>query len=145
MEYTVSKLAKLSGVSSRTLRYYDEIGLLKPDRVMPNGYRIYGQEQVNLLQQILFYKELGFGLDEIKDIINSDEYSFEESLVNHLTHLKEEKLRIEILIKNVRKTIQSLKGEIMMTDKERFEGFKRELIEKNEDKYGDEARERYGL
>lgn len=67
------------------------------------------------------------------------------SLVNHLTHLKEEKLRIEILIKNVRKTIQSLKGEIMMTDKERFEGFKKELIEKNEDKYGDEARERYGL
>ena len=90
MEYTVSKLAKLSGVSSRTLRYYDEIGLLKPDRVMPNGYRIYGQEQVNLLQQILFYKELGFGLDDIKDIINSDEYSVEESLVNHLTHLKEE-------------------------------------------------------
>ncbi|MFY9613629.1 MAG: hypothetical protein WAQ12_08815 [Tissierellaceae bacterium] len=67
------------------------------------------------------------------------------SLVNHLTHLKEEKLRIEILIKNVRKTIQSLKGETMMTDKERFEGFKKELIEKNEDKYGDEARERYGL
>ena len=56
MEYTISKLAKMSGISSRTLRYYDEIGLLKPKRLNPNGYRIYGELELNLLQQILFYK-----------------------------------------------------------------------------------------
>ena len=71
MEYTVNKLAKLSGVSARTLRYYDEIDLLKPKRVSSNGYRIYGEDQVNMLQQILFYRELGISLDEIKEIISA--------------------------------------------------------------------------
>ena len=65
MEYTVNRLAQISGVSKRTLRYYDEIGLLRPERVNPNGYRIYGQMQVDLLQQILFYRELGLPLEEI--------------------------------------------------------------------------------
>ena len=68
MEYTVNRLAQISGVSKRTLRYYDEIGLLRPERVNPNGYRIYGQMQVDLLQQILFYRELGLPLEEIRDL-----------------------------------------------------------------------------
>src|SRR5699024_3817205 len=59
VEYTVSELAKLSGVSGRTLRYYDEIGLLKPAQINDSGYRIYGEHEVDLLQQILFYRELG--------------------------------------------------------------------------------------
>lgn len=63
MEYTVSQLAELSSVSARTLRYYDEIDLLKPKRTKPNGYRIYGLEEMNLLQQILFYRELEFSLE----------------------------------------------------------------------------------
>ena len=71
MEYTVSKLAKLSGVSARTLRYYDQIGLLEPKRVNPSGYRIYGEAEVNLLQQILFYRELEMSLNDIKDIVHS--------------------------------------------------------------------------
>ena len=65
MEYTVNKLAKMSGVSGRTLRYYDEIGLLKPARINSSGYRIYGEKQVDLLQQILFYRELELSLEEI--------------------------------------------------------------------------------
>ena len=68
MEYTINNLSKLAGVSTRTLRYYDEIGLLKPKRISTSGYRIYGEDEVNLLQQILFYKELGISLDEIKEI-----------------------------------------------------------------------------
>ncbi|MDX5641042.1 MerR family transcriptional regulator, partial [Clostridioides difficile] len=59
MEYTVQKLSKLAGISTRTLRYYDEIGLLKPLKINSSGYRIYGQNEVNKLQQILFYRELG--------------------------------------------------------------------------------------
>ncbi len=144
MEYTVSKLAKISGISTRTLRYYDEIGLLKPERIDSNGYRIYGQIQVNLLQQILFYRELGIGLDEIKFILNSSEFDIKESLQNHLIHLNNQKIRIELLIQNVNKTIRSLKGETVMSDKEKFEGFKRNLIEKNEEQYGSEIREKYG-
>lgn len=144
MEYTVSKLAKISGISSRTLRYYDEIGLLKPERVDSNGYRIYVKSQVDLLQQILFYKELGIGLDEIKSIINSPEFDIEESLQNHLNHLNKERTRIELLIQNVNKTIRSLKGETIVSDKEKFEGFKRDLIEQNEEQYGLEIREKYG-
>ena len=65
MEYTVNKLAQLSGVSGRTLRYYDQIGLLKPARINSSGYRIYGQKEGDLLQQILFYRELGVSLEEI--------------------------------------------------------------------------------
>ena len=59
MEYTILKLAKLSGVSTRALRYYDEIGLLKPGRMEASGYRVYGEKEVDLLQQILFYRALG--------------------------------------------------------------------------------------
>ncbi|MFP3361328.1 MerR family transcriptional regulator, partial [Planococcus sp. SIMBA_143] len=62
MEYTVKKLGEIAGVSTRTLRYYDEIELLKPARTNSSGYRIYGQKEVDRLQQILFYKELGVGL-----------------------------------------------------------------------------------
>jgi len=62
MEYTVKGLSKLAGVSTRTLRYYDEIGLLKPMRTNSSGYRIYGQKEIDLLQQILFYRELGVSL-----------------------------------------------------------------------------------
>lgn len=58
MEYSIKKLSETAGVSTRTLRYYDEIGLLKPARVSSSGYRIYGKKQVDILQQILFYKEL---------------------------------------------------------------------------------------
>jgi DNA-binding transcriptional MerR regulator len=59
MEYTVQKLGRLAGTSTRTLRYYNEIGILKPARMNSSGYRIYGQAEVDRLQQILFYKELG--------------------------------------------------------------------------------------
>ena len=69
MEYTVQKLGKMAGISTRTLRYYDEIGMLKPARINSSGYRIYGEQEVNLLQQILFYKELGIKLETINQIV----------------------------------------------------------------------------
>jgi DNA-binding transcriptional MerR regulator len=64
MEYTVQKLSRLAGVSPRTLRYYDQIGLLKPARISSSGYRIYGREQVDRLQQILLYREMGVDLEQ---------------------------------------------------------------------------------
>ncbi len=144
MEITVSKLAKLSGVSTRTLRYYDIIGLLKPERVGANGYRIYGGAQVDLLQQILFYRELGMGLDRIKEIVNAPGFDREKALKEHLKALQKQKEQIETLIENVGKTLCSMRGEAVMTDGEKFEGFKRKLVEDNERDYGGEARAKYG-
>lgn len=144
MEYSINKLAKLAGVSTRTLRYYDEIKLLSPDRVSSNGYRVYGQKEVDLLQQILFYRELGVPLDEIRKIIRHREYDGIIALQGHLSALKEKKDQIEILIINVEKTIAASKGEITMSDKEKFEGFKQRIIEENEKQYGLEIRDKYG-
>lgn len=144
MEYTVNKLAKISGISTRTLRYYDEIGLLRPARVSSNGYRIYGKEQVDTLQQILFYRELGVNLDQIKNLLYSQDFEQEKALQDHLNALLQRKEEIELLIENVSKTISSLKGEIIMSDNEKFEGFKQKLIDENEQKYGKEVREKYG-
>lgn len=144
MEYTINKLAKMSGVSTRTLRYYDQIELLKPVRKSSNGYRIYGKEEVNRLQQILFYRELDVSLDEIKVILTSHDFNLQASLQSHLETLTQKRNRIDLLIENVTKTIQTIKGEIIMTDNEKFEGFKQNLINENEAKYGKEIREKYG-
>lgn len=144
MEYTVNKLSKLSGVSPRTLRYYDQIGLLKPLRVLESGYRVYGGEQVDALQQILFYRELGVGLEAIAELMERGEGERLAALSKHLNELGREKARIEALMENVEKTIKALKGEGTMNDKEKFEGFKKEKLRENEEKYGVEIRKKYG-
>jgi DNA-binding transcriptional MerR regulator len=144
MEYTVQKLGNLAGVSTRTLRYYDEIGILKPARINSSGYRIYGQEEVNTLQQILFYRELGVSLDKIKEIITSPTFESTAALIEHREKLLEKRKQLDLLISNVEKTIASKEGRIEMSDKEKFEGFKQKLIDENEKKYGKEIREKYG-
>jgi DNA-binding transcriptional MerR regulator len=144
MEYTIKKLAQMSGVTTRTLRYYDQIGLLLPARVAPNGYRMYGEEEVDLLQHILFYRELGLSLREIAQIIKNPGFDRKKALEDHLSELLLRKKQIEELICTVTKTINVKKGEISMSDKEKFEGFKKKMIKENEEKYGDEIREKYG-
>lgn len=143
MEYTIAKLAKLSGVTTRTLRYYDQIGLLCPIRVS-NGYRIYGQREVDLLQQILFYRELGVELKEIAVMIKNPEFDREQALKSHLSELLQRKEQLEMLIGTVTKTISALKGETVMSDEEKFEGLKEKMLAENEAKYGKEIREKYG-
>lgn len=66
---SISQVAKLTGISTRTLQYYDEIGLLKPSELTESGYRLYNDEALQKLQQILFFRELGFKLKEIKEIL----------------------------------------------------------------------------
>ncbi len=87
MEYTVQKLARLAGISPRTLRYYDEIGLLKPARINSSGYRIYGQEEVDRLQQILFYRELAVNLKDIRNILDSPSFNRTRALQDHRSKL----------------------------------------------------------
>lgn len=144
MEYTVNRLGKLAGVSTRTLRYYDGIGLLKPARISSSGYRIYGGEQVKRLQQILIYRELGVELEVIKRMLDAPGYKTIEALTGHLEALKEKRRQLDGLIANVEKTILSEKGVITMADNERFEGLKKSMLEENERKYGAEIREKYG-
>lgn len=144
MECTVQKLAKLAGVSTRTLRYYDEIGILKPARINSSGYRIYGQSEVDKLQQILFYRELGVSLENIKDIVTSPSFDGAAALREHHAKLLEKRDQLDLLIANVEKTIEAAEGRVKMTDKEKFEGFKQKMIDDNEKKYGKEIREKYG-
>lgn len=144
MEYTVQKLSEMAGISKRTLRYYDEIGLLKPARVNSSGYRIYREKEVDKLQQILFYRELGVNLEKIKLILEDTGFNEVEALKAHRIKLLEKKKQIEMLLANVDNTIALKEGEIKMSDKAKFEGFKKELIDKNEENYGKEIREKYG-
>ncbi|MFF2875415.1 MerR family transcriptional regulator [Gottfriedia sp. NPDC057991] len=144
MEYTVQKLGLLAGISTRTLRYYDEIGILKPARINSSGYRIYGQAEVDRLQQILFYRELGMNLENIKEIITSPDFNSAKALNEHREQLLDKRKQLEILISNVEKSIALAEGRMTMSNIEKFEGFKKDMIEENEKKYGKEAREKYG-
>lgn len=123
MRYTVTKLAKLSGVSARTLRFYDEIDLLKPAFYGENQYRYYEEEQLLMLQQILFFRELGFPLNDIQRIISQDDFDKIEALNAHKSVLQSNLERTETLIKTIDKTISHLRGKLIMRDVEMYDGF----------------------
>lgn len=123
MTYTVKRLAELSGVTVRTLHHYDRIGLLHPAYLGDNNYRYYDEEQLLILQQILFYRELGMSLDDIKRILKSSGFSKIKALNAHKEILKMEFDRIKQMIKTIDKTIKHLEGEITMKDEELFYGF----------------------
>lgn len=144
MEYTVAQLAKLAGVSPRTLRYYDAEGLLCPQRREENGYRTYGQHEVDLLQQILFYRELGMSLEQISGLIASPEFDRVSAMEGHLASLCAQRERLDALIATVRRTVSAAKGEIIMSDEEKFEAFKQQKLRENREQYGEELRARFG-
>lgn len=123
MAYTVNKLAKLSGISIRTLRFYDEIGLLKPAYYGDNNYRYYEEEQIMMLQQILFYRELNFSLNEIQGIISSDEFNKIDALISHKKVLVQNLDRTNKLIKTIGQTTAHLRGKKTMQEEELFVGF----------------------
>ena len=108
MEYSVNALTKLSGVSARTLRYYDEIGLLEPARIAQSGYRMYGPQQVDKLQQILFYRELGFSLKDIKNLMDDPDFDKLRAFEDHLLALEAKRSRLDALIANVNKSSRAL-------------------------------------
>jgi|GEM_PF-133861 len=121
-QYTVNQLAKLSGVTIRTLRFYDEIGLLKPAFVAENGYRYYRENELLLLQQILFFRELGFELKQIQDILKQSDFDRQAALQSHKKTLKQEIKRLQTLLITIDKTINHLQGAKMMSEKELFYG-----------------------
>lgn len=110
MEYSIQELAQLSGVSTRTLRYYDEIGLLKPARTNEAGYRFYGQLEVDMLQQILFYRALDMKLATIQAIIKAPNFQHAEALKTHRAALLQRQEQLVTILQTVEKTIQSIEG-----------------------------------
>ncbi len=140
MAYSVKQLAKLAGVSARTLRYYDEIDLLKPETVGGNGYRYYSRENLLRLQQILFYKELDFSLEEIAGMLNEPDFDLHAALAGQRAALQERVERLQRLIGTVDRTLLHLEGRIDMDDKQIFSGWS----EGKQKDYEQEIRQRYG-
>ena len=140
MDYTVRQLARLAGVSVRTLHYYDRIGLLKPRQRNINGYRLYSEEAILPLQQILFFRELGFTLEEIKDIMGRPDFDAVSALESHRALLLKRAERLSDLIETVDRTIQQLQGEGDMDIRDYYKGFSDEQVEA----YRQEVRERWG-
>jgi MerR family transcriptional regulator, thiopeptide resistance regulator len=136
---TVKQLSKLAGVTPRTLHHYDQIGLLKPSRVGDNGYRYYGEESVLQLQQILFYRELGIPLDDIKRIMGRRDFDVLGALRSHKEALQKQVARLNRLINTVDNTINHLKGNSIMSEQGYFEGF----TEEEQEKYALEAEQIY--
>ncbi len=144
MDYSVEELAQLANISARTLRYYDARGLLSPPRARGNGYRVYGAAELDRLQQILFYRELGVPLAKIGELLASPTFDAAHALEGHLMALQAKRAQLDALIGTVNRTIQTMKGKGTMTDEEKFDGFGQRLVEENEKRYGEEIRQRYG-
>jgi DNA-binding transcriptional MerR regulator/uncharacterized cupin superfamily protein len=123
MAYTVKQVAAMSGVSVRTLHFYDETALLKPAYTKANGYRIYEEAQLLVLQQILFYRELGFELKRIKRILGQAKFQKAAALRSHRKVLEANVTRTRTLIETIDKTIRHLKGTKKMKSEELFTGF----------------------
>lgn len=133
MSYTVKELAKISGVSVRTLHWYDEIGLLKPAYHGANRFRYYEEEQLLLLQQILFFRELGFKLDDIQKVLESDDFDKVRALQTHRQNLEKNLDHTKGLIETIDKTIDHVRGKQKMKDKDLYNGFdaaKKKKLEK---------------
>ncbi|MFN8354240.1 MAG: MerR family transcriptional regulator [Spirosomataceae bacterium] len=146
MYYSVKKLAKLAGVSVRTLHLYDEIGLLKPSVRTEAKYRLYGEKELLRLQQILFYKELDFSLQAICQILDNPTFDVFQALENHKVALQARQDRLATLVLTIEKTIANLKGEIIMTPEELYKGLPKEMgttyRQKAIEEYGQETIQR---
>jgi MerR family transcriptional regulator, thiopeptide resistance regulator len=138
--YTVKQMARLAGVTVRTLHYYDQIGLLPPTAYGDNGYRYYGEEATLRLQQILFFRELDFSLEEIRAVLDEPGFDMVQALQAHRTALEAKAERLANLIITIDKTISHIKGEYRMKAQEAFEGFSDE----KQKEYEQEAMKRYG-
>ncbi len=121
--YTVSEVAKLSGVSVRALHHYDEIGLLKPADVGANGYRYYGRDELLRLQQILFHRELGFPLNQIGKVLDAPDFDRVAALKAHRAKLEAQARRTRRLVRTIDETLAALQGATTMEDTAMYRGF----------------------
>ncbi len=135
--YTIKELADLAGVTTRTLRYYDQQGILPPAEIGLNGYRFYDHSSLLRLQQVLFFRELDVPLKEIRIILDRPDFQLVPTLQSHQEAIQEKARRYQELLGTIQKTISSLQGEENMTEKDYFAGF-------DETQYEEETRELWG-
>lgn len=133
----INEVAKLTGITVRTLHYYDEIGLLSPSEITESGYRLYNDDSLETLQQILFFRELEFPLNDIKEMMTNSGYKKEEALCKHRELLLKKRTRIDNLINLLDRT---MKGNNTMS----FQEFDMTEIEKAKKEYAEEVKERWG-
>ncbi|MEZ4087603.1 MAG: MerR family transcriptional regulator [Candidatus Gracilibacteria bacterium] len=140
MAYTVHQLAKMAHVSVRTLHHYDDIGLLKPAYVGENGYRYYEQKELLRLQQILFFRELEFSLEEIAGIVDAPDFDVVEALKQQKKMLRLKKERLDQILTTLSHTLTSMKKKKNMEDQDLYDGLSKEQIHA----YQAEAKQRWG-
>ena len=133
----INEVAKLTGITVRTLHYYDEIGLLSPSEITESGYRLYNDASLETLQQILFFRELEFSLNDIKEMMTNPGYEKEEALCKHRELLLKRRARIDNLINLLDRTV---KGNNTMS----FQEFDMTEIEKAKKEYAVEVKNRWG-
>jgi DNA-binding transcriptional MerR regulator len=136
MEWSIQQIAKLAGTTSRTLRHYDDTGLVPPSRVGANGYRYYDADALVRLQRVLLLRELGLGIPAIAEVL-AGERDDRHALTLHLTWLREEQRRLDRQIASVETTIQTLKGGEKPMAENMFDGF-------DHTQYKEEVEERWG-
>ena len=142
--YKIKEVSNLAGVTVRTLHHYDAIALLKPCFINDAGYRYYGDKELEKLQQILFFRELDFSLEEIKKILNNPDFDKVSCLTLHRQLLLEKRQRLDNIIASLDKTLLSLEGGIKMNKKEMFKSFDMKSIEEHKAKYTEETKKKYG-
>ncbi|MDR6143889.1 DNA-binding transcriptional MerR regulator [Microbacterium foliorum] len=138
-DWSIQEIARLAGTTSRTLRHYDDVGLLPPSRIAHNGYRHYDEAALVRLQRILLLRELGLGLPQIAEVLNpvNARQSEESALETHLALLREEQNRLARQIASVENTINALKGGEELMAENMFDGF-------DHTQYKEEVEERWG-
>ncbi len=135
----IKQAAELAGVSIRTLHHYDEIGLLQPDGITEAGYRIYSDDSLRTLQTILYYRELGFPLKQIKEILGNPSFDRLQALEEQREQLLRKQQQLQVMLQTIDQTIQEEKGERTMTHEERFSGF-----DFSHNPYEEEAKQKWG-
>ena len=144
MSYTINKIAQMAGVTLRTLRYYDKIGLLAPTARSEAGYRLYSDEDAGRLQQILFFRELDFPLVKILQIMGNPDFDRKKALAMQIEFLEKRAARYEKLSKMARHTLQNLEGGIKMENREMFKAFDYDKMVEDQKQYEDEVKARWG-
>ena len=139
-EYTVGEVARLSGVSVRTLHHYDSIGLLSPGDRSRSGYRLYREADLRRLRQVLFYRELDFGLDEIAEILADPATGTDDHLRRQHRMLRQRAARTSALLRALEKEMEARKMGMALTPEEQFEIFGTDEMEA----HAEEARQRWG-
>lgn len=140
MELTVSEVARLSGVTVRTLHHYDEIGLVRPDTRSAGGYRLYDDGDVERLQTVLFYRELGFPLGRIRELVMQPEFSRYDALVDQHALLQRKRDRLDRMIRAVERALAAATQDIEMTKEDLLKPFG----DFDPEQYREEAEERWG-